>query len=170
MRLEYVLTLQDFKAARALHRRQRLSRRLIPWAGPILLFISSVGFVTASLSKNLELASQTIAVAAGALIVTIGLPISNAFNLRRSFNRLFYAGHKDRKSYIEINDEQIVRKLSDVSELKIPWNGVVDFVQDETATLIYTNKDCFLLIPTKIMSSIQRAELDSLVARHIAKR
>ncbi len=170
MRLEYSLTLADFKAARVLHRRQRFSRRLIPWIGPILLAVSIIGFLLGSLISNLQLASQSLGLAAGAVVFTVGMPISTAFSIRRSYNRLFHAGQKERRSEIELNNEFITRRLTGMSELKVLWTGVYDFVQNDRVTLIYTNKDCFLIIPSHAMSADQRSELDDLVARHIMKR
>jgi hypothetical protein len=170
MRLEYTLALADFKAARALHRRQKLSRRLIPWTGPILLVISITGLIAGSLMPNLTLASQSFGGILCAIVLTVGMPIQNALGIRRSFNRLFHAGHKDRRSVIEIDDEYIARQLSGMSELKVLWTGVYDFIQDDRVALIYTNKDCFLIIPSQAMSSDQRTELDSFVARHAKRR
>ena len=57
-----------------------------------------------------------------------------------------------------------------MAELKILWSGVYDFAQDEKITMFYTNKDCFLLFPTALMSVEQRTELNDLVARHVVKR
>jgi hypothetical protein len=170
IKLEFTLTLADFKAARALHRRQKLSRRLISWAGPILLVISIVGLVAGSLMSNLTLASQSFGGVACAIVLTVGMPIRNALSVRRSFNRLFHTGHKDRRSAIEIDDEHISRQLSGMSKLKVLWTGVYDFIQDDRVALIYTNKDCFLIIPSQAKSRNQCAELDSLIARHVVKR
>ncbi|WP_109487449.1 YcxB family protein [Occallatibacter savannae] len=170
MKLEYKLTLKDYKAAFRLHRRRRMSRRLVVWLGPILLVIGVVGFVACSVANNTPLAAQAAALTAGSLVFTIGMPISRSWNIRRSFNRLFPSGEKDRISRIAIDDQGICRELSGVAELKLSWNGIYDFAQDEKITLLYTNKDCFLLWPTALMSAEQRAELSELVARHLVKR
>jgi hypothetical protein len=170
MRLEYTLTLKDYKAAFRLHRRRKISRRLISWLGPILLVIGIVGFVTCSVANNTPLAAQAAALTAGSLVFTIGLPVSRSWNIRRSFNRLFPSGQKDRISRIAIDDQGVCRELSGVAELKLLWSGVYDFAQDARITLLYTNKDCFLLWPTELVSAEQRVELDQLVARHVVKR
>ena len=67
MRLEYTLTLKDYKAAFKLHRRRKMSRRLIAWLGPILLVIGVAGFVACSVANNTALAAQAAALAAGSL-------------------------------------------------------------------------------------------------------
>ncbi|MGA7339743.1 MAG: YcxB family protein [Terracidiphilus sp.] len=170
MKIEYELTLADFKAARALHRRQKFSRRLIPWAGPILLVISVIGFVVGSVIHNMQLASQSFALAVGALVFTIGIPVSNALGVRRSYSQLFHAGKSDRRSVLEINDEFISRRLTGMSELKVLWSGVYDVIQDKKIALIYTNKDCFLIIPMRARTPDEHNELTSLVARHLQER
>lgn len=169
MRLEYSLTLADYIEAFKLHRQQRLSRRFVPWIGPCLLLIALIGLVVFSLNNNIGLAAQSIALGAGATVLTIGIPISRFINTRKSYNRLFQKGNMDRYSYIEINEQQIVRTLSGTSELKVLWSGVYDFVQNEKITMIYTNKDCFLLVPTQKMSPEQRAELSNIVARQVIR-
>ncbi|MBS1802481.1 MAG: YcxB family protein [Acidobacteria bacterium] len=170
MKLEYKLTLKDYKAAFRLHRRRKISRRLIAWLGPVLLVIGVIGFVLCSIANNTPLAAQAAALIAGSLVFTIGLPISRSWNIRRSFTRLFPSGENDRISRIAIDDQGICRELSGVAELKLSWNGIYDFAQNEKITLLYTNKDCFLLWPTGLMSTGQRAELDELVGRHVVKR
>jgi hypothetical protein len=170
MTLEYTLTLNDYQAAFRLHRRRRLSRRLITWLGPILLLIAVVGFIVCSVENNTALAAQAVALAAGSLVFTIGMPISRFWNIRKTFNRLFPSSQKDRRSRITIDDQEVCRELSGVAELRVLWSGVYDFAQDEKVTLLYTNKDCFLLFPTALMSSEQRAELNELVARLLVKR
>lgn len=170
MKLEYTLTLRDFKEALKLHRHQRFARSVVPWIGPILLLVSLTCFIVFSVKKDLEFSAQALAVLAGALVVTIGTPIARFISLRKSYNRLFPANREDRRSFLEIDDEGILRKLSGVSELKVHWSGVFDFVQNEKITMLYTNRDCFLLFPTQVMSSTQRAELNELIGRHLVKR
>ena len=111
MRLEYKLTLKDYKAAFRLHRRRKISRRLTYWIGPILLIVGIVGFVVCSIGKNTTLAAQAAALTAGSLVFTVGMPISRSWNIRRSFNRLFPAGEKDRTSRIAIEDQGVCREL-----------------------------------------------------------
>ena len=78
MTLQYVLTLKDYRAAFRLHRRQALSRRLVPWIGPILLLIAVVSFIVCSVKNNTAFAAQAVALAAGSLVFTIGMPICAA--------------------------------------------------------------------------------------------
>jgi len=170
MKLEYTLRLADFKAGRRLHRRQKLVRRILPYTWPILTFICLIGAFVFSGTSHKELFGQCFAIGFGALVASIGQPILQFFNIRKSYSRLFHSGRTDRRSFVDINDEYIVRRLAEMSELKILWSGVFGFAQDEKITMIYTNKDCFLLIPTQAMTPAQRIELDELVVRHGVRR
>jgi hypothetical protein len=170
VKLTYTLTLADFKAARLLHRRQRVSRQIMHFIWPVLLVVFFVGAIVSSGNLQSQIFSQCLALGAGALVMTIGMPISRFLSIRRSFNRLFPPAQRDRTSTFEINDERIVRELAGTIELKLLWGAISDFVEDERVSLLYTNKDCFLIIPGRSMSTDQRAELNDLVARHVAKK
>lgn len=170
MRLEYELSLQDFKAAFKLHNRQTFGRRFVPWIGPCLLCTSIIAFIVFSIRNDPKLAAQAIAISAGSLVITIGAPISRSLNCRRSFERLLPPERKNRISTIDLNDERIIRTISGVAELKLLWDGIYGFAQNERVTLIYTNKASFLIIPTRDMSPEQRGELDGLFTRHVARK
>jgi hypothetical protein len=170
MKLTYTLTLADLRAAYGLHRRQKLRRRLAIYIWPVLTVISFVGALAFAVTQHTELFSQCIAVFAGSLVGTIAGPILRFINLRKAFRRLQPTGSTDRLSSIAIEDEYILREHQGSSELKLMWSAVFDLVQDEKITMIYTNKDCFLLFPTQTMSPAQRTELSELVARNLVRK
>jgi len=170
MKLTYELTLSDFKAARRLHRRQRWSRQVMHFIWPFLLVAFFLGAIISSGNPRSQFFSQCLALGAGSLVMSVGMPISRFFGVRRSFNRLFPPGQKDRISIIDIDDERIVRELSGTSEFKVFWSAIYAFAEDANVNLLYTNKDCFLIVPVRSMSPTQRAELNDLVARNGVKR
>jgi hypothetical protein len=170
MKMSYTLTLADFKAARRLHRRQRFARQIMHFIWPVLLVAFFIGAIISSGNPQSQLFSQCLALGAGSLVMSIGMPISRFFSVRRSFNRLFPPNQTDRTSTIDITDERIVRELSGTSEFKVLWSAIYDFAEDVHVSLLYTNKDCFLIIPARSISPAQRAELNDLIARHIVKR
>jgi hypothetical protein len=170
MILSYTLTLADFKAARTLHRRQRFTRQIIHFIWPVLLVAFFIGAIISSGDPHSELFSQCFALGAASLVMSIGMPISRFFSVRRSFNRLFPPGQKNRTSNIDIDDERIVRELSETSELKLLWSAIYDFVENANVSLLYTNRDCFLIIPVRSMSPDQRTELKDLVARNMVSK
>jgi hypothetical protein len=170
MNLEYTLTLAHYKAANQLHRRLNLSRRLLPWLGPFVLFLSIAGFVSFSVSHHSELAADSVAFMAGAAVVTIGAPISRAINLRKCFKQLFPPNRADRGSHLEIGDDCIISSVPGVSEGKIFWPGVHAFAQDERVTMIYLAPKRFLFFPTSALSPEQCNQLNQLVDRHRINR
>jgi hypothetical protein len=137
---------------------------------PLLLAAFFVGAIVSSLHKQPQILGQCLALGAGSLIMTVGMPIARFFSVGRSFNRLFPSGQQDRTSIMEIDDERIVRELAGTSEFKVLWRAIYDFAENERVSLLYTNKDCFLIIPERSMSPDQHAELMALVARHVTKR
>ncbi|MDE3201782.1 MAG: YcxB family protein [Acidobacteriota bacterium] len=170
MKLEYTLTLDDYKAAWRLHKRQKLSRRFLPFIWPMLFAVSFAGMIYFGDGRHPALSAQLAGLSAGTLVITVGLPIRRFFNVRRSYRLHFPKGHANRVSTLEIDDQQIVRELANVNQLKVLWQAVFAFAQDEKIALIYTNKSCFLMIPTEIMTPAQRTELNDLVARHVTAR
>jgi hypothetical protein len=68
-----------------------------------------------------------------------------------------------------MDKERILSGLPEVSEERYFWNAIVGFAQDEKMTLLYLDKDKFLLLPTYALSPEQRTELNELVARHVVK-
>jgi hypothetical protein len=170
MKLNFTVSLKDYKSALKLHRRRTLGKRLFPWIFPALLFLSLVAFVIASLKNNILIASQAIALAAGSLTATIALPILRFFNTRRCYKLMFPPTRTSARSMIEIDDQRIVEENPGTEEVRLPWSGVLDFVQDERVTLIYINASRFFLFPTSVLTPGQRTELSALVDRHVVKR
>jgi len=70
---------------------------------------------------------------------------------------------------IEIDEVRIIEDNPGAEEIRVGWAGVLDFIQDERITLIYIGVGRFFLFPTPILSAEQRAELDDLVKRHVAR-
>ena len=135
MKLEYTLTLADFKAGRRLHRRQKLGRRIGLYFWPLLTLVCLIGAVLFSGTTHTELFAQSFAIGTGALVASIGQPFLQFFQIRKSYNRLFHPGSTDRRSFVEINEEGIIRKLAGMSELKIMWGGVFGFAQDRKSVV-----------------------------------
>lgn len=170
MRFQFTVSLKDYKAALKLHRRQTLGRRLFPWVFPCLFFLCLIAFVAASLYHNIAVASQAIALAAGSLAGIVALPVLRFLNTRRCYGRMFPPTRTSAVSAIEIDDQRIVEENPETEEVRLPWSGVLHFVQDERVTLIYINPSRFFLFPTSALTPGERAELSSLVAHHVVKR
>jgi hypothetical protein len=170
MKFEFTVTIEDYKAALRLHRGRKLSRRIFLWIGPSLFLISLILFVAGSLSKNTPVLTQAIVLAAWSLCVTIAFPILRFATTRRGYQQMFPPTRSSRTSTIEINDQKIIEENPGTEEIRLPWTGVMDFIQNERVTMIYMGTNRFFLFPTSALSPAQRAELNDFVARHVVKR
>jgi YcxB-like protein len=170
MRLEFTITLQDYKAALRLHRKQKLIRRVFPWIWPSLFTICLATFAWAAANNSQIVATQAIALGGGSLTATIALPILRFINTRRCYMRMFPPTRTGRMTFIEINDQGIVEENPGTEEIRLPWSGVLDFVQNEKVTMVYINSVRFFLFPTTALTPEQRSALSGLVACHVGKR
>jgi hypothetical protein len=169
MRLSYELTLRDFKAAYRLHSRGSFSLRMRPYIWPTVTLLCIIGLIVFSVRHDLQIVGLCLSIGTGALVGAIGTPILRFINIRKGYKRLFPPHRKDRTATIDIDDERILREIPGMSELRLLWTGLFDFAKDDKVMLLYTNKDCFLMIPTAAMSSEQQLELSECVARHLPK-
>ena len=170
MKFEFTVTLEDYKAALRLHRSRKFSRRIFLWIGPSLFLISVILFVIGSLSKNTQVLTQAIVLAAWSLCATVGFPILRFALTRRGYRQMFPPTRSGRTSTIEIDDQRIIEENPGTEEVRLPWTGVMGFTQNERVTLIYINSCRFFLFPTSALSPAQRAELNDFVARYVVKR
>jgi hypothetical protein len=170
MKLSYTLTLDDYKAALRLHRRQKLSRRILPAVAPVLAGLGLVATLLFEISGQSELALHLLGLDVVFLSLSIALPLARLLDARMCFKRIFPQTKTVSAISADIDDERIFCKNPGVSEGKFFWNAIVNFTQDEKMTLLYLDKDKFLLFPTQAMSPEQRAELNDLIARHVVGR
>jgi hypothetical protein len=169
MKLEYSQTLDDYKAALALHNRQSLINRsqflfffrVMPaFAAFGLLFQIYLVFT------EKEYFAKNPPVTLFPLFVFLSLPLLRAYNIRRQFNLLFPSSRINNYVSLDIDNERIISVIPGLNEGKFSWNAIIKFAQDKRITLLYVAKNRFLFIPTTTFSSIQRSELDNLVISH----
>ena len=169
MKLEYTLTLSDYKAAQVLHRRQKFTRRLAVWIWPALTLLGLAGMIAFTLTNHSELFVDSIALTAGALFITIWMPVARWYAIRKCFKQLFPPTRTDRSSAIDIDDERILSAVPGVSEGKIFWQGLLQFAQDNKVTMLYTSELIFIFFPTSVLTPEQREELKGMVKRRGVK-
>jgi hypothetical protein len=169
MRFDFTITLEDYKVALKLHRKRKLSRRLLPWIWPSLFLISLVLLVVGSLNKSTEVIEQAILLAAWSLFAIVAFPILRFALTRRGYKQMFPPTRSGLTSTIEIDDQRIIEENPGTEEVRLPWTGVMGFTQNDRVTLIYINSCRFFLFPTSALSPAQRAELNDLAARHMVK-
>jgi hypothetical protein len=171
MKLNYTLTLADWKAALRLHRCQKLSRRIAEFIWfrfmPIICFLMLAFELIMGFTQKTFFSQNP----PGLLIVPLVfmlLPVIRSQFVRTQFNQLF--SPSARTLSIDIDDERIVCVNPGSSESRFLWHIVLEYAQDEKITMIYIAKLRFLFFPTSAMSVEQRTELNDLVARHVVKR
>jgi len=168
MQLSYTLSYADWKAALRLNRRKKFFRRF----NVLIWLMVAVVCLTIAFTFNIqsELFAQFFALGIASLVISITSPLARVYVDHRGYRRLFSPTRKDRNCYINMDDDRILSGLPGVSEEKYFWNAIVGFAQDKKMTLLYLDKDKFLLFPTYALSPEQRAELNDLVARYVVKR
>ena len=174
MQLTYTLTLADIKNALRLHRKQDLRRQiefLILYAiFPVLAFLGSIAFILLPFSGHTELAPMFLRANVVLIFLSFFFYFYRVDIVRKTYKRLFPPTRTDQNSNIDIDDERIFSRTPGVSEDKYFWTAIIAFAQDDKMTLLYLDKNRFLLFPTRALSIDQRTELNDLVARHITKR
>jgi hypothetical protein len=174
MRLEYTLTLADYQAAQYLHWHQTPARRFIHFfvyhGIPVLLAASACtvakrfGIFGLRISYSLEFISSG---AIAALYVTV---TAKGREIKRYIKR-FESKYppNERTALLEVDGSGILGCLGSDKE-SFEWSSIICAAQDERITLLYIAKNRFLFFPTTAMGSEERAELDRLVAEHLAGR
>ncbi len=176
MKLDYTLTLADYKAAQRLHIRQKLSRRinLSSWfiGVPILAVLGMVFFIKVGRFMHIDIGGFIhldaifFGLECGLIYFAIYLPIGRSRRMRKNFNQTFSHSPNNRIISIDIDDNCIFSSLPGVCEGKIFWNAIEAFAQDDKITLLYTAENRFLYFPTSVLSPEQRTELNEIVIRH----
>ena len=172
MQLTYTLTLEDYKAAQRLCRRQRISWRIkfLFWyfGVPVLAVLGLVFFI--AIGRFMHIAATFFGVECGLLYLSLYLPIWRFRRTRKNFERMVKHLEADRSVIIDIDNERIISSMPRVAEGKFFWNAFEAFAQDERMTLLFTAEDRFLFFPTRALSPTQRTELNDLVARNIVRK
>jgi len=174
MKLEFTLTLSDYRSAQRLHIRQKVSRQIsfFVWfiLVPILALMGLIAFIALDISRYTRSAGLFAGIEGGLVWLAIFCPVSREYQIRKSFKQLFPKNRTDRSSTLEIDDTQVVSIIPGVSEGKFFWSAICGFAQNDEVTLIYVAPKRFLFFPTSAMNTEQRTELSGMVVRHVVKR
>lgn len=171
-RIQFTLTLADYQAAQSLHWRQTFARRLVH------LFIYE-GFPTLAagavcvVAKRLGLYGPEfpywVEAVLGMFVAIVFLKVTatgrEAKRYRKHFARKFPP--VKRNAWIEIDDSGVSSAIVGTDAESFPWCKIVGFAQNEKMTLFYLSNKRFLLFPTPVQNSAQRAELADLIARQV---
>jgi YcxB-like protein len=172
VKLDYTLSLADYKAALSLHTRQRRSRRISQmffiWSGPAItgLFFADV-LISVLFARAKFTPSSTVTLACFALLLLV--PVLHFWSVRRQFDLIVPPSMRNRTASVEMDNRRIIFTTPGLGEDEFFWNEVVGFAEDEKVAIVYARKRRFLFIPTQAFSPEQRAEFNELIARKVMK-
>jgi len=170
MRFTYSFTVWDYGEALSLHRNQKLSRRVnFALLYRIIPALAVVGLVLLGVYEP-KVKTLGAWVGFSFVIAWLWIGIMLAFapreHIRRGFKRSAPAGQATGSA----NGECVLGQVPGISESKWFWNGFVDVAQNDKLLLLYTKKDCFLILPTSVMTAEERMELIALIKRNLARK
>jgi hypothetical protein len=171
MKIEYSLTLQDFKAiwnySRGYTKISSANARVWYVAAPTISFIL---LLSGTYSGYVWLQTQ-----GGVLLFAslVSIPIHIAFDKWKfsswlKNNSLLDPGNETYS--LTADDEQLFVVKTNSIETRLFWNAIENVFQNEAITIMYLSPDNYFYFPTKAMTVDQRAELDELVAQHLTRR
>lgn len=171
MRVDFTISLDDYKAAMVLHSRQSPSTRIkhlaLFWLPTMIgtfvgLLIMHFGFHLQYMS-----AFPWLSVLFWAAFVCVAAPIQYASYTRRVFNKRI--PERVRANWTDVNDLGVASAIVGTEEGVFLWKDIAGFAQNEKITLLYLDKKRFLFFPTSTLNQSQRSELKDLVARHLVR-
>ena len=173
MKISYTPTLADYRAGLRLHYRRKMLRRVTHlvglWSMPLVVISFLISSIYRLATTGQERSPGEISWMLLALLFTLAIPASRYFAIRRQFRNIFPPSRADIEVTIDINEERIISSLPGWGEGKYFWNSILDFAQDQKATLLYVRKNLFLFFPTQAMSPAQQAELNQIIAKNLRR-
>jgi hypothetical protein len=170
MKLDYKLTLDDYRIALKLHRRQETSRGIkflvLYRAVPLL---SVAGLVLMSALDVRPQATSPISFGIALLWFGVMFLMVPYYEVREGFKRLCSGGVAAPSSFVSIDDEGVRTEVPEKSETRTHWSGFVSFAENDEILLLYFSANCFLPIPVRAISPEQHKELNDFVARYLPK-
>jgi hypothetical protein len=174
MQLSYEITLPEWKSALKLHSRQTLGRRIHWFIYDYVIPGVTLAFLAITLAMYLAGGAPAISPLAITDVILVAMTILLVFvrrsRVRAMFRTLVPPTAKSRTKSLVLSDEQIVSSMEGIGETRYLWSGILKFVQNGIVALFYITDEQFLLIPLRVLSSEERAELDGLVGRHVVNR
>jgi len=173
MKINYTITLEDYKEALRLHKNQTFGMRIgifftyrvLPILGIfILIYVAFKAFT----QENDYAQNPPFGLIMPILFVF--LPVIRNYLVRRQFDIAFPLTKTDRKVSADIDEERILSTIPGFSEGKFYWNAISGFAQNEKIVQFYLSSDRIIFIPISSLSPSQLAELGEIVARNLVRK
>ena len=174
MKLNYALTLADWKAAIQLHSRQKTGRRIQFFINDFVIptiAVLALGYLIYANSNGQTDVVDGLAMPVTALVgIAVLLPIVRNYRIRKGFRGMFPPSKGGPGYSLDIDDECIHSTRPGIGEAKYYWEGICAIARNKKIILLYISEILFLGIPIRVLSPEQRVELESLIAQHVPKR
>jgi len=174
MKLEYNITLADWKAAIRLHSRQKLGSRIhffiFDYVIPTIAVVALAYIVFASLNGPEDTVNSLMVPVIALVVLAILLPIVRTYRTRKWFKGMFPPSETGPGYSLDIDEERILSTRPGLGEARYYWKAICRVARNEKIILLYISEILFLGIPPKRLTPDQRTKLDDLITRHVLKR
>jgi len=164
MKMVYRITEEDFMEARDLfiaNERpwyQRLSRRLLPWIGAIVLLMQ-VYYLVLNPHRNFGL--RVVLSAVGFYFVYCG------FALRQYFRRPYQKDQRFKHDFSAEISDQGIHVVTPFSDTQMKWSGFVRFLESENIFLVFIAQWNFLVLPKRAFTPGEAEKFRVTLQRNI---
>ena len=162
--VSFVITFQDFKAAQRLCSRRSLSDGLlyflVCWSS-VVSFVVCVGLFALTLGligKRSHLSPFLTVAMVTILAVGFFRAMNSSSKLRQHYNKSY--GRQEGKGFeLWIENDELVYRTPGAGEARIRRESIIDFMTDDTVTLLFVAKRKFLILPHHASPGNQRENI-----------
>jgi len=174
MRLDYKITLADWKAAIRLHSRQKVGRRIHFFIYDFVipgLAILAFGFIAFESWRGEEDLVDSLFMPVAVLIgLAILLPFVRNYQIRKLFKGAFPPSEMGPGYSLDIDEDRIVSTRPGIGVATYYWSGICGYAQDRKIKLLYLSDVLFLGIPLNKLLPDQQTELDAIIERRVVRK
>lgn len=169
MRIICSPTFWDYEQAFRLHRSRTLATRIRYFLlYRIVPVLAAIGLILLN-AFDVKAQRQTAGMALGFLIALLWIGVLLLLVPSEEVRRNFKRKAKSDNIVFEIDDDKVLIEDLGFSESRMFWRSFISFVKNDKVALLYYSKECFLLIPTEALSSIEKFELCAIVDRNLKR-
>jgi hypothetical protein len=177
MKLNYTLTLEDFKAYHRLFgSRNPRNRSSYSFYFTVLPIVAVSGLVLIIVFRFFGLTELVTLFTPGEvtfIVVSVYFQLKRFYRIRSGYKKFAQAlssFETDIPPFVDIDDERIFCAMPGFFEGKYFWNSITASAENEKITLLYMPGDRCIVIPTSVLSPAQRLELHALIQRNVVRK
>ena len=167
MRIEYEPAFADYKAAYIAYRKKTRASAAINFISFKLLPLAAVVFTILAIvqARQGRIDPLIYKLAPLLLTVTVVAFVNRYFYIRRQVKNLFPVGATDRRIIAEIGEESVVTSIPGARRTEYSWQSISLFISSARVNLLYISPERFVLIPSRALTTEDKAALHEIVAR-----